>query len=126
LAVLIVAQRLHKYNSKFMNTGKYLEHNQTKLISFWVFALAAFMCFPSMAFAVDSQIAYVMCRAALLVTGQPASALATIGICILGAGAAFGKISWHMVIIVGAGISGIFGAYWIAETLAGRSLANCA
>lgn len=52
-------------------------------------------------------------------TGQLGKAIATIGVLIVGVGAALGKVSWTMAVTVAVGISAMFGARAIAGSLGG-------
>lgn len=76
---------------------------------------AVVMCIPEIALAVT--MGTVMCAAADIVTGEVAAGIATIGICSIGVGACFGRVSWPVALMVSAGIAGLFGAGTIAKNL---------
>ena len=78
-----------------------------------VMFFAAVLLVPESAYAGISM-GSVMCNAAYIVSGQVAAGVASIGICTLGAGACFGRVSWSMVAAVGAGCSAMFGAIHFA------------
>ncbi len=52
-------------------------------------------------------------------TGQLGKAIATIGVLIVGVGAALGRMSWTMAVTVACGISGMFAARAIAGSFGG-------
>jgi type IV secretion system protein VirB2 len=66
----------------------------------------------------------VLCIVLDMVTGNVASALATIGIAIVGVAALMGKASWGLALTVGVGIGVMFGAVGIVDTL-GLGYADC-
>ncbi len=51
--------------------------------------------------------------------GQLGKAIATIGVLIVGVGAALGKMSWTMAVTVACGISGMFAARAVAGSFGG-------
>lgn len=65
-------------------------------------------------------IGLVMCNAMAFFFGNAGKGLATIAIAVLGVGALFGKVSWGLATIIGAGIGIIFGAPSIFYAIAGR------
>ena len=67
----------------------------------------------------------VLCTVVGFIYGNLGRGLATLAIIILGVGALLGKTSWGMAITVGIGISVIFGADDIANSLINRSGATC-
>lgn len=78
------------------------------------------MMLPDMAYAyVDTYMGYSICIAASMFFGNAGKGLCTIGICILGVGALLGKISWGIAIVVGCGLSILFGSASLVFTLAG-------
>ena len=64
-----------------------------------------------------------LCLAAGWMFGNAGKAIATLGICILGAGACLGKVSWGMSMVVGVGVSIIFGAVSLIAALGGSACA---
>ena len=105
-----------------------MKMNWNNTYSVWQACGLAMLCLavtimPGIANAAD--MGTVMCAAANMVTGEIASGLATIGVCTLGAGACFGKISWPMAIGVGVGICGLFGAFRIAQQISQINLSSC-
>lgn len=50
-------------------------------------------------------------------TGTAGTAIATIGVIIVGIGALLGKVSWGMALIVAIGVAVVFGADAIVKTL---------
>jgi type IV secretory pathway VirB2 component (pilin) len=76
----------------------------------------AILAAPSLVYAAD--MGSVMCAAANIVIGEVGAGIATIGVCMFGTLACFGKVSWPMGLAVGAGISGFFGAATYAGSAA--------
>lgn len=79
-------------------------------ISLLVMLSAIVVMLPDMAFAADTVVGTMMCNVVTWFTGNTGQGLATIAIIVIGIGALMGKVSWGMAIIVGLGISIIFGA----------------
>lgn len=86
-----------------------------------------FIMIPQAAFASSvtnsSPMSNALCIAATWITGDSARARATIAVAILGIGALLGKISWGIALLVGVGISVVFGATTIVQLLGGTSSA---
>ncbi len=88
----------------------------------------AVVMLPQLAFASSvtnaSPMSNALCIAANWMTGASGRARATIAIAILGFGALLGKISWGMAMVVGAGISVVFGASTLVLLLGGTTTAS--
>lgn len=103
---------------------------QTKnLASMWQMSLlvmlsALVIMLPDMAFASNTAIGNMMCTVVGWFNGTAGKGLATLAIIIIGVGALMGKVSWGMAIIVGLGISLIFGASSMVNSLGGGA-AGC-
>ncbi len=65
----------------------------------------------------DTVIGNMLCTVVGFFTGNAGRGLATLAIIIIGVGALMGKVSWGMAIIVGLGISLIFGAAAMVDSL---------
>ncbi len=111
--------------------------NQTKdLSSMWQVSLlvmlsAVVAMMPDMAFALtttDTVIGNMMCVVVGWFLGTTGKGIATLAIIIIGVGALMGKVSWGMAIIVGLGISLIFGASALVNSLSasGSTATGCA
>jgi type IV secretory pathway VirB2 component (pilin) len=74
------------------------------------------------AYATNSPMGVVLCVIIAFVYGNMGRALATLAICIIGAGATLGKVSWGLAVIVGVGIGVMFGASTIMTKLTGFAL----
>jgi type IV secretion system protein VirB2 len=74
---------------------------------------------PDFVFAVgtNTPMGSVLCRVTGWFTGNTGKGLATIAITVIGIGALLGKVSWGMAIIVGIGVSIIFGAAGIVNAM---------
>lgn len=97
-------------------------------ISLLVMLSAIVVMLPDMAFAAagsDSAVGNMMCAVANMFTGNTGKGLATISIIVIGVGALMGKVSWGMAIIVGLGISLIFGAASMVNSLGSDGVAGC-
>lgn len=94
-------------------------------ISLLVMLSAVVVMLPDMAFAAaagpDTTIGNMMCNVVTWFTGSTGQGLATIAIIVIGVGALMGKVSWGMAIIVGLGISIIFGAASLVTAMAGTN-----
>ncbi len=95
-------------------------------ISFLVMLSAIVVMLPDLAFAqapvaTETVIGNMMCTVVGWFLGNTGKGLATIAIIVIGIGALMGKVSWGMAIIVGLGISIIFGASALVNSLAGGS-----
>ncbi len=86
----------------------------------WLYVALALALVPHSALAniFSNNVGDVVCQILVLATGQVARAVGVIGILFLGIGAFFGKVNWGLVIMVGVGVAGIFGAATIAEAIA--------
>lgn len=85
-----------------------------------IFALLApiFMLMPeAYAAGKNTNMGYVLCNAALWLTGNTGKGLAVVAVCITGIGAMLGKVSWGTVLLVGIGIAIIFGAGPLVDNL---------
>src|SRR5271154_3600785 len=75
---------------------------------------------PDFAFAqTDTPMGNVLCTVTAWFTGNTGKGLATIAITVIGIGALLGKVSWGMAIIVGVGVSIVFGATTIVSKMGG-------
>jgi len=87
-----------------------------------------FIMVPQVAFASSvtnsSPMSNALCIAATWMTGTSGRARATIAVAIVGIGALLGKISWGMAMLVGVGISLMFGASAVVHLLGGTSTAS--
>jgi type IV secretory pathway VirB2 component (pilin) len=84
-------------------------------MSLMIMLSAIVIMLPDMAFAAaaaggNTSIGNAMCTVVGWFTGNTGQGLATLAIIVIGVGALMGKVSWGMAIIVGLGISLIFGA----------------
>ncbi len=61
----------------------------------------------------------VLCTVVGWFTGNVGKGLATIAITVIGVGALLGKVSWGMAMIVGIGVSIVFGAAGIVSEMGG-------
>ena len=87
-------------------------------ISLLVMLTAIVVMLPDMAFATNNTVVgNMMCTVVDWFTGSAGQGLATLAIIIIGVGALMGKVSWGMAIIVGLGISLIFGAAAMVNSL---------
>jgi len=82
-----------------------------------VLAAALLLVLPDMAFAANTPIGNIFCKAASWITGNTGKGLATIAVGIIGFGALLGKVSWGLALIVGVGIAILFGAAGIVDSL---------
>jgi len=87
---------------------------QRKLDCYWrlgtlAFVAVVFAMTPNMAFATNT-FCTVLSTVLSILTGAPARLIATFAICFLGIAAFFGKLNWSTAMLVGVGISLIFGA----------------
>ncbi len=90
---------------------------QTSLL---VMLSAIVVMMPEMALAAtgtDTVIGNMLCTVVGFFIGNAGRGLATLAIIIIGVGALMGKVSWGMAIIVGLGISLIFGAAAMVDSL---------
>ena len=79
---------------------------------------------PDIAFAgVNTPMGNVLCNTAGWFTGNTGKGLATIAITVIGIGALLGKVSWGMAMIVGVGVSIVFGASGIVSAM-GAGVSN--
>lgn len=71
--------------------------------------------------AANAGVGAVLCAmiTAEMFTGQLGKAIATVGVLIVGVGAALGRVSWTMAVTVAVGISAMFSARAIAGSLGG-------
>lgn len=92
-------------------------------ISFLVMLSAIVVMLPDLAFAAvtptETVVGNMMCTVVGWFLGNTGKGLATIAIIVIGIGALMGKVSWGMAIIVGLGISIIFGASALVNSLSG-------
>ncbi len=88
-----------------------------KCTMFTVMALASYTSLTTDAFAIGA----TMCAWLNLemFAGQLGKAIATIGVLIVGVGAALGRMSWTMAVTVACGISGMFAARAVAASFGG-------
>ena len=89
-------------------------------VSLLVMLSAVVAMMPDMAFALtstDTVIGTMMCTVVGWFLGSAGQGLATLAIIVIGVGALMGKVSWGMAIIVGLGISLIFGASALVTSL---------
>ncbi len=84
-----------------------------------VVAMMPDMAFATAATASDTVIGNMMCSVVGWFLGNTGKGLATIAIIVIGIGALMGKVSWGMAIIVGLGISLIFGASALVSSFGG-------
>ncbi|MEZ5690107.1 MAG: TrbC/VirB2 family protein [Rickettsiales bacterium] len=91
-------------------------------VSLLVMLTAIVVMLPDMAFATNTVIGNMMCTVVGWFTGTTGQGLATIAIIVIGIGALMGKVSWGMAIIVGLGISLIFGASALVGALGGNAV----
>ncbi len=101
-------------------------HSSHTLTARCMLLAALVVLFPQGAWAniFDNNVGDVICQILDLATGQVARAVGVIGILFLGIGAFFGKVNWGLVIMVGVGVAGIFGAATIAEEIAKATTDN--
>ena len=96
----------------------------TKNLSRYSFALlvaAVLVCTPgaeALAAGTDA-IGAGLCKALGFITGNTGKAIATAAIIVIAIGALLGRISWGQVVMIAAGIAGLFGAAMIAGTIGG-------
>lgn len=93
-------------------------------LSFAVMALVLFV--PDVAHAApgDDPLSRTLCLIVSWFTGGMGSAIATLGIVVLGIGAMMGKVSWQMALIVAFGLSVMFSGARVVELLTGQN-ATC-
>lgn len=73
---------------------------------------------PDLAYAqTDTPMGSVLCTVVKWFTGNTGKGLASIAVCVIGIGAMLGKVSWGMAMIVGIGISIVFGSGEIVNAL---------
>src|SRR5579884_1336471 len=101
-------------------------------ISLMVMLAVAIIAAPDLAYASsDTPMGNVLCTVAGWFTGNTGKGLATIAITVIGIGALLGKVSWGMAMIVGVGVSIVFGAAGIVSAMGGgvtgvsAGTANC-
>lgn len=82
--------------------------------------IALFQLIPSTAYAADA-LTITICTIVNWFTGSTGSAVATLGILVLGIGAVLGKVSWQMALIVTIGISIMFSGAQIVSGLTGET-----
>ena len=90
---------------------------------------AVIVMMPDFAFAQssDTPMGNVLCTALSWFTGNTGKGLATIAITVIGIGALLGKVSWGMAMIVGIGVSIVFGAAGLVSSMnAGTSIGTSA
>src|SRR5277367_3406022 len=82
---------------------------------------------PDFAFALDTPMGNVLCTVTAWFTGNTGKGLATIAVTVIGIGALLGKVSWGLAMIVGTGISIIFGASTIITAMnpTGDDISGC-
>jgi len=89
--------------------------------SLLVLVAAALVLLPDMALAGagagDTPMGNVLCTVKNWFTGNTGKGLATIAVTVIGIGALLGKVSWGMAIIVGIGVSLIFGAVTLVDVM---------
>jgi len=87
------------------------------------FLAVVFGMMPDMAFAAGTSFCSVLSTVLAILTGAPARLIATFAICFLGIAAFFGKLNWSTAMLVGVGISLIFGAGALINTFVGGTTA---
>lgn len=109
-----------------------MTHNNRALTGYWQASLLVLLAMfvillPDFAHATNTRMGNVLCTVGLWFTGNTGKGLATIAVAVVGVGALLGKVSWGMAMIVGIGISIIFGAASIVSSLgAGAGGSNVA
>lgn len=88
-------------------------------------ALVAVVSAAIVAFLPDAAMAdkfsTILCNTRNLFKGQTGTAVATLAIIFLGVGAFFGKVSWGVALLVGAGIGALFGADELVSIISGSN-----
>ncbi|NDF11566.1 MAG: hypothetical protein EB060_01955 [Proteobacteria bacterium] len=73
----------------------------------------------------DAELGGGLCKIVKALTGQTGRAIASIGICILGIGAFFGKVNWGLAMTVSVGVMAMFSSMKIANIFAGGTAVTC-
>lgn len=92
-------------------------------LSFAILALALFIPDSAYAGVGDDPLSKTLCLVVNWFTGGMGSAIATLGIVVLGIGAMMGKVSWQMALIVAFGLSVMFSGARVVELLTGQAAA---
>ena len=100
-----------------------MQLEQSLHICLLLMASVILLALPQLAFASTvtnaSPMSNALCIAAEWITGDSARARATIAVAAFGIGALLGKVSWGMAMMVGVGISVVFGATALVRLLGG-------
>ena len=94
----------------------------------WQIGLLVMLCaviimIPDFAYAAYS-VDQAICLVANVFSGNAGRGIATIGMCVLGASACFGRVDWIKAMVIGIGVSLMFGAVAMITLLGGAACAT--
>jgi type IV secretory pathway VirB2 component (pilin) len=99
-----------------------IKTNTSQVLNQYMLCALAFVgVYAASTYAVHAGAGTVLCNLIIneMFTGMLGKAIATIGVLIVGVGAALGRVSWTMAVTVAVGISCMFAARGIAGALGG-------